>query len=378
MHAVNKQYHAQPTIPTSLYSPQTDRLPQDATLWPSLRKPHQTFDSSAPSQSSPHRRAHTHTAPHTAPTRSLFAQLLLDENKQKQRNANIRHFGASWIRPPGIQKTYQAMIDEEKEIKEQEALAMREQQMMDLAAAQQDAANAEARDAAGEDIEEEERDLDDDVPEAAAEGSESEDSVSGSDSEEGSVSGDEEEESRADVTFNEDSFIEGSMIEGRVGQMLAMEEASMEGSLLEERDLDDDVPEAGEYEHTDSSLIDSSDEDDASLVQPGSRRSARSRRSSGAVRSTRSSGVRSVRRTSGLVQAHVMGPTHMMGQGLTMVGQAHAMGQLQVREQMRNSRLSLELEGSSSMMEGSSFLVSSPVAARGNVRARLFGARNQR
>ncbi|KAF2443845.1 hypothetical protein P171DRAFT_45458 [Karstenula rhodostoma CBS 690.94] len=351
----------------------------DASLWPSLRKPHQTFDSDAPSQTHPHRRAQAHAHAHGAPTRSLFTQLLLDENKQKQRNANIRHFGATWIRPPGIQKTYQAMIDEEKEIKEQEALAMREQQMMDLAAAQQDAANAEARDAADEEIDEEERDLDDDVPEAAASGSESEVSASGSESEEGSVSGGEEEESRADVTFNEDSFIEGSMIEGRVGQMLAMEEASMEGSLLEERDLDDDVPEAGEYEHTDSSLLDSSDEDDGSFVQPGSR-SARSRRSSGAVRSARSrrsSGVRSVRRTSGLVLAHPMGPTLMMGQAHAM-GQAQAMGQLQAREQMRNSRFSLELEGSSSLMEGSSFLVSSPVAARGNVRARLFGARNQR
>ncbi|KAK7182963.1 hypothetical protein PSPO01_11062 [Paraphaeosphaeria sporulosa] len=373
-----------PTIP-----PRAVRhsFPLDATLWPSLRKPHQTYDSDPPSQTHPSRRNYTHAPSHGAPTRSLFTQLLLDENKQKQRNANIRHFGASWIRPPGIQKTYQAMIDEEKEIKEQEALAMREQQMMDLAAAQQDAANAEAREAAGDEIDEEERDLDDDVPEAEASGSASEEeSDVGSESEEGSgVSG---EEGRADVTFNEDSFIEGSMIEGRVGQMLAMEEASMEGSLLEERDLDDDVPEAGEYEHTDSSLLDSSDEDDGSFVQPGSRRSVRSRRSSGAVRSTRSrrsSGVRSIRRTSGLVQAHAMGPTHMMGQGLSMtmepphaVGQARAMGQLQAREQMRNSRFSVELEGSSSLMEGSSFLVSSPVAARGNVRARLFGARNQR
>lgn len=278
------------------------------------------------------------------------------------------------------------MIDEEKELKEQEALAMREQQMMDLAAAQQDAANAEAREAAGDDIDDEERDLDDDVPEAEASGTASEDESELEGSEEGSLSGDGDEESRADVTFNEDSFIEGSMIEGRVGQMLALEEASMDGSLLEERDLDDDVPDAGDYEHTDSSLIDSSDEDDGSLVQPRSRRSVASRRSSGAVRSTRSrrsSGVRSVRRTSGMVQAHVTGPTSVVGQRFAMdppraMGQVRAMGQLQAREQTRNSRLSVELEGSSSMMEGSSFLVSSPVAARGNVRARLFGARPQR
>jgi hypothetical protein len=82
-------------------------------------------------------------------------------------------------------------------------------------------------------------------------------------------------------------------------------------------------------------------------------------------------------------QAHMMGQAHTMGQARSMsqahtLGQAHAMGQLQAREQMRNSRLSVELEGSSSMLEASSFLVSSPAAGRGSVRARLFGARNQR
>ncbi|KAJ4289761.1 hypothetical protein N0V90_011091 [Kalmusia sp. IMI 367209] len=328
------------SLPT--FTPQAD-----ASLWPSLRASHQTFDTDAPTSPTHGRRAHAHA--HGNPARSLFAQLLIDENKQKQRNANIRHFGATWIRPPGIQKTYQAMIDEEKEMKEQEEIAIREQRLMDLAAAQQDAANAEAREAAGEDMDEGERDLDDDVPEAEPEASESE--VSASESESGSEGGD---ETRADVTFNEDSFIEGSMVEGRVGQMLAMEEASMEGELMEERDLDDDVPEAGEYEHTDSSLIDSSDEDDGSFVQPGSRRSAR--RSSGvrSVRSIRS--IRSARRASGMVQGNIQAPV----------------------QRVQNSRMSVDLEGSSSILEGSSFLRSSPAAARGNVRARLFGARGQR
>ena len=246
--------------------------------------------------------------------------------------------------------------------------------MLDLAAAQQDAANAEAREANGEEEIEGERDLDDEVPEA--ESSESDVSASESDNEvtedeEGEEG--EEEESRADVTFNEDSFIEGSMIEGRVGQMLALEEASMEGSLLEEHDMDDDIPEAGDYEHTDSSLMDSSDEDDGSFVQPGSRRSTMNRRSSGAARSIRStrsrrsSGMMSARRTSGIQMSY----THT-------VAPAMALGSLQARGQITSSRLSFDLEGSSSMLEGSSFLRSSPVAARGNVRARLFGARQQR
>lgn len=262
------------------------------------------------------------------------------------------------------------MIDEEKELREQEAIAAREQQLLDLAAAQQDAVNAEAREANGDEDIEGERDLDEDVPEA--EGSESE--LSASETENEGTDGD-RDESRADVTFNEDSFIEGSMVEDRVEQLLAMEEASMEGSLLEERDLDDDIPEAGEYEHTDSSLIDSSD-DDVSLVQTGSRRSTVNRRSSGATRSMRSAhsrrssgmrSVRSVRRTSGMVLPH-----------MHTVAPANALGQLQARGQMQSSRLSFELEGSSSVLDGSSFLRSSPAAARGDVRTRLFGARQQR
>ena len=261
------------------------------------------------------------------------------------------------------------MIDEEKELREQEAIAAREQHMLDLAAAQQDAANAEEREANGEEEIEGERDLDDDVPEAESSESDVSASESEDETEEEEVDGD---ESRADVTFNEDSFIEGSMIEGRVGQLLAMEEASMEGSLLE-HDMDDDIPEAGEYEHTDSSLLDSSDEDDGSFIQPGSRRSTMNRRSSGAARSTRStrsrrsSGIRSSRRTSGLPVSH----THT-------VAPAFALGQLQARGQIQSSRLSFDLEGSSSILEGSSFLRSSPAAARGDVRARLFGARQQR
>ena len=314
----------------------------------------------------PHRRHHASS--NGALNRSLFTQLLFDENKQAQRNANIRNFGASWIRPPGIQKTYQAMVDEEKELREQEALAAREQQLLDLAAAQQDAVNAEAREENGEEDIEDERDLDEDVPEA--DGSESELSASETENEgtEGGV-----DESRADVTFNEDSFIEGSMVEERVEQLLAMEEASMEGSLLEEHDLDDDIPEAGDYEHTDSSLMDSSDDDDGSLMQPGSRRSTVNRRSSGATRSMRSthsrrsSGIRSVMRTSGMVLPH-----------MHTVAPANALGQLQARGQIQSSRLSFELEGSRSILDGSSFLRSSPAAARGDVRARLFGARQQR
>jgi hypothetical protein len=234
-------------------------------------------------------------------------------------------------------------MDEEHEREEQETLARREQVMLDLQAAQQEAQNAEAREANGEEMEdgEGEVDLDDEVPEAEAD--ESDVSVSGLEGE--SLSEVEEEgESRGEVTFNEDSFIEGSMLEDHVSHMLAREEASMAGTLQEERDLDDDIPEAGEYEHTDSSLIDSSDEDETGqgsfAAPPPLTRRQGSRRSSGHAR-----------RTSG-------GPVLMQG--------------------TNRDRRSVELEGSSSIMEGSSFLRSSPAAARGSLRARFMGARGGR
>lgn len=226
-------------------------------------------------------------------------------------------------------------MDEEHEREEQELLQRREQIMNDLQAAQTDAANAEAR-AQNEDEMEEERDLDEDVPEAEADESD----VSASEEDSASESGAEEGDTRhtADVTFNEDSFIEGSMVEGQVSQMLAMEEASMSGALQDERDLDDDIPEAGSYEHTDSSQLDSSSEDEAtqaSFLPPGRNRA--SRRSSGAARRS---------------------PGPVLTQS--------------------NNRRSAELEGSSSIIEGSSFLRSSPAAARGSLRARFMGARGGR
>lgn len=213
-------------------------------------------------------------------------------------------------------------------------LARREQVMMDLAAAQQDAANAQARVEGAEEEMEGERDLDEDVPEAEADESDvsaSEDSRS--EVEEGDTSA--VAGHTGDITFNEDSFIEGSMIAGEVNSMLEREEAEMAGVLQDERDLDDDIPEAGSYEHTDSELVDSSSEDDVSRGPvPSSGRRRSGRRSSG----RRSSGVPAV----------------------------------------QDPRSSIGFEGSSSILDGSSFLRSSPAAARGSLRARFMGARGGR
>ncbi|RAR02716.1 anaphase-promoting subunit 15 mnd2 [Stemphylium lycopersici] len=351
----------------------------DATLWPSLHNNHTAFEDTQ-SQSPPshnQRRPTSHHGPHHNQN-LLLSSLNADENTISQRKLNVRRFGAGWLRPPGVTKTLQAMRDEELEKEEQEMMQRREQVMMDLAAAQQDAANEEQRER-GE-MEEEagagevERDLDDEVPEAessmsdssadadssSAEEEEHEEEEDEEEEEEGGseVSGEVQEEST--VPFNEDSFIEGSMMEAEVSHMLEMEEAEMAGVLQDERDLDDDVPEAGSYEHTDSELEDSSDVDN-SVLPPGLA-SARSRRST----RRRSSGRRSSgRRSSGLPG------------GMTL-GAYPTAGRVSLGVDLGNGRSSFGMDGSSSFLEGSSFLRSSPAGAaaanRGTLRDRFLGA----
>ena len=252
-------------------------------------------------------------------------------------------------------------------------MARREQVMMDLAAAQQEAANGEERQDREEMEEngemEEERDLDDDVPEAEASASELSASDVSSD-EEGSVSDTEdgvrEQES---IPFNEDSFIEGSMVEAEVSAMLEQEEAEMAGVLQDERDLDDDIPEAGSYEHTDSELEDSSD-DDAASRPPGfsSVRTTRSmRRSSGFQSARRSSGRRSSRRRSSGLPSTAGAPQSIIrGQG---IGRGIDLG-----ASLGNGRSSFGIDGSSSILEGSSFLRSSPAAQGTNLRDQFLRA----
>jgi hypothetical protein len=256
------------------------------------------------------------------------------------------------------------MKDEELEKEEQEMMQRREQVMMDLAAAQQDAANEEQREA-GEHMQEdgvEERDLDDEVPEADSIDSDASPS-SPSDLSGDELASEDEEQEESTVPFNEDSFIEGSMLEAEVSHMLEMEEAEMAGVLQDERDLDDDVPEAGSYEHTDSELEDSSDIDNSAL--PPGLASARSRRSTrSAMR--RSSGRRSSgRRSSGLPA------------GMT-VGAHPAAGRVSLGVDLGQGRSSFGMDGSSSLLEGSSFLRSSPAgnaaANRGTLRDRFLGA----
>ncbi|KAF2878301.1 Apc15p protein-domain-containing protein [Massariosphaeria phaeospora] len=311
----------------------------DGSLWPShrLRDTYLDAPSNDPQTSAAHNTHQGHSSHHnhhTNPSRSFLAALTTDENVIDQRKQNVRRFGAGWIRPPGVAKTYQATMDEAAEREEQEILARREQVMLDLQAAQQDAANAEAREQGEDEEMEDERDLDDEVPEAEADDSDvSASDVSGSEVEEGDTSA--LGAHPGDMTFNEDSFLEGSMVHAEVEHMLEMEEAELAGVLQDERDLDDDVPEAGSYEHTDSELEESDSEADASFALPGSA-------------ATRRAARRSSARLSGGLQQRVQG-----------------------------SRNSVGFEGSSSIMEGSSFLRSSPAAVRGNLRAQFMGARGR-
>lgn len=202
--------------------------------------------------------------------KSPLAMLAADEAAIAQRKAAVRNFGSHWIRPPGVPKTLQAMTEEALEREEQAELERQEMGLRDMQAQQQLAeAQQQAAEAAQADVEggEAERNLDDEIPDADA--------------------------TTADVTFNEDSIIEGSQIEQgenvdldqNESQFAEMEEAELTGAARDEedlgldfeRDLDDSVPEAGSYQHTDTEAEDSDSESELrdSFAGRSSRRSLR-------------------------------------------------------------------------------------------------------
>jgi len=151
-------------------------------------------------------------------------------------------------------------MDELAEREEQEALAAREARMLELANAAEMEAERQRLAAEGGDAAQ--IDLDDAIPEAPG----AEDDGQEEEEEDDEEEGDEVEGETEDVTFNEESMLEGSMLGGSmvpadVEHMLEMEEAELLGAAQEERDLDEDVPEGGSYQHTDTELEDSSDVD---------------------------------------------------------------------------------------------------------------------
>jgi hypothetical protein len=132
----------------------------------------------------------------------------------------------------------------------------------------------------GEGGEEGERDLDEEIPDAEQQR--------------------EDEEGDGEVTFNEESMVEGSRIEEQEERYAVLEEAELTGAARDEEDLgiehernlDDSVPEAGSYQHTDTEVEDStSEDDDSSLLQDSFSAAATRQQASSSARrpNTRSS-----------------------------------------------------------------------------------------
>ncbi|KAK3695988.1 hypothetical protein LTR37_018206 [Vermiconidia calcicola] len=336
-----------------LIPPQPDTLPHRSHYYPRSTSPPPSQTNARQHQQQrhnqqQHRRDEEKKTQNAA--RSPLALLAADEAAIAHRKAAIRNFGAYWIRPPGIGKTLQAMTEEAAEMAEQEELLRQEQGLRDLQAQQQlDEARTRA-DEMGEEGEgaEEERDLDAEIPDADAE---------------------------EEVTFNEESMVEGSRFVDQ--EQMQMEEAELTGAARdeedlgiehEERDLDDSVPEAGSYQHTDTEAEDSSTSSDSDLDDSFSATRASSNRQQPNTRSSNRS------------RQHALPMEHFAG--ATAMGGAPPLG---LHERMRAqaaaasgdaalARSPGSLNLSSSLLE-SSFVGSSPVMQRG--RGRGGGARGR-
>nr|POE53505.1 hypothetical protein CFP56_28727 [Quercus suber] len=356
-----------------------------STLIPHFRPRPESPPPTAAQQQSPHfrlqqQRRDEERKQHNA--RSPLALIAADEAAIIQRKAAIRNFGAYWIRPLGVSKTLQTMTEEEAERLEQAEIERQEEGMRDMQAQQQlqeaqtraaeAAAQADDAAAAGEEV-----DLDDEIPEApdATDDEEEEEDDTGIESENGI-------ETTGEVSFNEDSMMEGSHLVGdenveeddeEEGRLYAeIQEAELTGAARDgealgieldvamERDLDDSVPEAGSYQHTDTEVEDS---DSSDLEILGDSFAAQSARRSARVSGGRSSGM--------------LPPTlNMQTQGVVRTSLQDRM-----RAQMHGSsalpRSPGNLSLSSSLID-SSFVSSSPVVQRGGYGGRGVGATRRR
>ncbi|SMY28477.1 unnamed protein product [Zymoseptoria tritici ST99CH_1A5] len=345
--------------------------------------------------------------------RSALATLTFEESQIAARKTSVRTYGATWIRPPGVPKTLQAMTEEEAERVEAEEEERRARGVADLEAQQALQEAREAAEEAGEEGEGE-RDLDDDVPDAEEDAGD----MDGEDEEDGTEERDlddevpdaddgQEEGTVGSVTFNEESMLGGNSLlhngsptsptsphytddEGDESNWQQQEEAARlevaeltgaaqdledlgldmdrdldadeddhglgmsrdldaDSEMAGERNLDDSVPEAGSYQHTDTEASLSSDEESGlrSSFIGATRASARSLRSGRALRTP-------------ALDAQ-------SGNGL----QARMRSQVQVAD-----GLDLSLNLSSSIVESSMVEGSSPVLQR-NAGGRGRGARGR-
>ncbi|KAI1006256.1 hypothetical protein K3495_g1964 [Podosphaera aphanis] len=247
--------------------------PQDSyTLWYSSRNcpsPHPICDQDIQGSSKPQQRRNQ-----AAAYRSPLVILRFEEESIQHRKRNITDYGAAWLRPPGVPKSLHQLREDERELKEYQEALRRERLVQELAEAEAGAANNhELQPSEGlmGDMDEM-QDLDDEIPEANLLHVNSESAT------EDEVDTDEDVESNYEAsTFTPRGHIPvaDDLIYDRLlhDDHDVVDEEQMSGMLLEEDliqefgdadqndstgrrdqdiDLDDNIPEAEEYEHTDT------------------------------------------------------------------------------------------------------------------------------
>jgi hypothetical protein len=207
-------------------------------------------------------------AQQAVPQRTPLTRLRADEQYLERRKLNVSNYGASWIKPPGVAKSLHQIREERRELEEHQEALRREQLALELAEAE---AAGDMLQGEGPDAElDEEHDLDDDIPDAAAvdnsgldaDGfgiSDEEDNGMASDDDPGPVPlvpGDAYREAVARGVHGHlrhaGALLSDDEAAGDAGQMLQEEELVHDGDALDmDADLDGDVPEAdAAYEHT--------------------------------------------------------------------------------------------------------------------------------
>lgn len=263
--------------------------PQDSySIWYTSSSAHTPSIEKQSSSDRPNAPPHNSGLPsrrHLAANRHPLERLRRDEEYIERRKQNIQNYGNSWIKPPGVSKSLYQMREEKREMEEHQEALRREQLAQELA-------EAEAEDVLlqGEGMDgdvEEARDLDDDVPEA-------ETTHLGDEDEEDSDTENAEPEEADQVPRGilaarlpddvyREALVRGDGVATAFGdeggsamddesQMLQEEDLVHAGAPGHEEtgmdldaDLDDDIPEADGYEHTDSDAELSSDEDNESV-----------------------------------------------------------------------------------------------------------------
>ncbi|OJJ44170.1 hypothetical protein ASPZODRAFT_18938 [Penicilliopsis zonata CBS 506.65] len=201
----------------------------------------------------------------TTPSSSLSA-LLLEERALRARKQNISSFGYSWIRPAGCAKTMLGMKEEEAE--REEALATAAAEMAAAAAAVAADDNDGTNELDGQDTNPMERDLDEDIPDADAEGLieegeedlEDEDVIDEEEFMERDLDDDIPEAFPDDEDDDDEEDDEEDDEDDRDFDEIPVAEDNMSEDMA--RDLDDDIPEAEEEDDSDDEEDDDGEEEE--------------------------------------------------------------------------------------------------------------------